>query len=1172
VVSKIFHLIVVLIITSASAWAGTTYYFDPGATAGTGAGTIGNPFFTAAQVNAKAFAVGDDLYFKVGTTYTLPTGQYFAIDWNGTSEDRVVIGAYYGENQFGLNGGSRPVLSGGEWLAPAQSSYNGIIHLARGSSTNTYVDIQYLELEKSGKYGFKAQYADQFTVKYCYTDKTWGNGIVIERCSDWEVYGNIVDNPRYSRIGAGAGIEITANDSIYYLTQRGLVKRNTVFGAYEGIGIYKRSRDIVVTENIVYDCYSFHLYVASSTKVVMSNNLVYDSKEFYEAGTTQYHLNACQEIAQNYCEAGKFIYYGNVSINARHGTNISSALQAQGKFPDCAQANFAVFNNTFIRPYHTDQAYTYRWWRTNQTGWEGYFKNNISYLSDGGAAHIDYASVPGVVWDNNLFSSAVTGNAAIGALIADPNIVQTSGWGDLTPGSLTLEDTVFRLAYGNSVDAGEHLTTISATEGTANNTMPVTEAAWFGRTMPVGVDANNDGSIDWTDEVVSVDYDNNVITLQNSHAYTANGKIWLARSLESTYAGANIDMGAFEYRDYPNTPPVISNVTPGSGTITNEQLTQVFDCDVTDAEGDAVTVTWDFVTSGAYGANYTGTTPGSLALIDPGTYPATRTVVITATDGPGLSTTFTLTFQIIDSEEPDPSTCQVSYDPAITANINTGVAQYNINIKGARYTSPANETICALTAYFRGENGSVTNNIAMRAYSLNASDEATAILGTSDVVPAASFSPGVWITFTFSTPFLNTSGTEIGFGWFGDNDGNLDDSPEYSGTNYPQLGYRNDTNIDAIQTGLINWTWSSSFPYAVGSTNDANDDVAFKVHTMQEAPVTVEVQDLIGVTPNGVYKAGETITVAVLLNIAYALTAGDTITGESGVGTDIVLTLSSAGSASTLHYFTGIVPAGAVTSDLTIIALDFDGLSLTIPAGHNLNDSADIAFDTTTPGIENIRLCNEDKTTITSGVTVTTPTTQYICLDSDGNNLFFANGTLSNLKITLTGEPATIAKYYDGIGTQTIQLEYTTVPGSRGSAIEAVSVNAFEHGTTTIQDQAGNEIDYTLPSVDLNTFGDINFLVPKNLSTGTGWIISTNWATDKPATIVSGDHFVILNASDTIAPGAINNLVFDLVNPVGTYNFTITGANNVILKRSSQTVNITGSPTVIESSPWMLVQ
>lgn len=85
------------------AFAGTAHYVD------CSAGTNGNGSYASLQnniysVNSHSFSTGEDLYFKVNTTCT-PSVK-FMIDWNGSSGDQVIIGAYYGNGQFGLNGNS----------------------------------------------------------------------------------------------------------------------------------------------------------------------------------------------------------------------------------------------------------------------------------------------------------------------------------------------------------------------------------------------------------------------------------------------------------------------------------------------------------------------------------------------------------------------------------------------------------------------------------------------------------------------------------------------------------------------------------------------------------------------------------------------------------------------------------------------------------------------------------------------------------------------------------------------------------------------------------------------------------------------------------------------------------------------------------------------------------
>ena len=126
--------------------AGTAYYFDPTASSSTNVGTYANPFRTLVAVNAKAFASGDDLYFKVGTTFTsTDANDYLIVDWDGTSSDSVIIGAYYGEGQFGLNGGARPKLDGDFKFEPPMIFVNLTADIYDG-----YVTVKDLELFDCG--------------------------------------------------------------------------------------------------------------------------------------------------------------------------------------------------------------------------------------------------------------------------------------------------------------------------------------------------------------------------------------------------------------------------------------------------------------------------------------------------------------------------------------------------------------------------------------------------------------------------------------------------------------------------------------------------------------------------------------------------------------------------------------------------------------------------------------------------------------------------------------------------------------------------------------------------------------------------------------------------------------------------------------------------------------
>ena len=101
----ILGLAFILLLSPTIVFAGKSYYVDPRANFN-GDGSFLRPWKSISSVNNHAFNTGDDVYFKVNTRCVADS--YLNIDWDGTLSDPVIIGAYYGENKFGLNGQSRP--------------------------------------------------------------------------------------------------------------------------------------------------------------------------------------------------------------------------------------------------------------------------------------------------------------------------------------------------------------------------------------------------------------------------------------------------------------------------------------------------------------------------------------------------------------------------------------------------------------------------------------------------------------------------------------------------------------------------------------------------------------------------------------------------------------------------------------------------------------------------------------------------------------------------------------------------------------------------------------------------------------------------------------------------------------------------------------------------------
>ena len=124
--SLLVNMFFFIILLFAAPVGATTYYVkDDGndELAGTSDATA---WQTVGQVNDFSFSSGDDVYFKCDDTWT---AVQLTIDWDGTSGDRVIIGAYYGSGTIGVSG-TRPTFDGnntvpsGNWQALIQSRGN----------------------------------------------------------------------------------------------------------------------------------------------------------------------------------------------------------------------------------------------------------------------------------------------------------------------------------------------------------------------------------------------------------------------------------------------------------------------------------------------------------------------------------------------------------------------------------------------------------------------------------------------------------------------------------------------------------------------------------------------------------------------------------------------------------------------------------------------------------------------------------------------------------------------------------------------------------------------------------------------------------------------------------------------------------------------------------------
>ncbi|MCK5243560.1 hypothetical protein KAR34_14015 [bacterium] len=158
-----------------------------------------NAWGTIDKVNGYNFVTGDDVYFKCGDVWT---GNALTIDWKGTSDDRVTIGAYYDNGIIGISG-SKPIINRGV-------TGNGVT-----IDGQDYVTVQNLDIRKGN---------NAFVISTVNAD---ANYPIVEKCN----------------IGAGTtgyGLRIYSG----HQTTGGIIRNNVVDSR---VGIYGQD------ESLMYD-------------------------------------------------------------------------------------------------------------------------------------------------------------------------------------------------------------------------------------------------------------------------------------------------------------------------------------------------------------------------------------------------------------------------------------------------------------------------------------------------------------------------------------------------------------------------------------------------------------------------------------------------------------------------------------------------------------------------------------------------------------------------------------------------------------------------------------------------------------------------------------------------------------------------------------------------------
>jgi hypothetical protein len=251
-----------------------TYYVDCSRSSN-GDGSFASPWNNIASVNSKSFSTGDDVYFKTGTTCIMT--EPLNIDWEGSSGDHIVIGAYYGDKQFGLNGNSRPIIDGNSNTVPGRTTDQGLINKVDGIG---YIDVENLKIANSGSYGILFNYLDNISITNCWSYRSWKSGIWLGGSDNIFLSENIVnencqDNYQSDTVVYGGAMVVCRSSS------GGVVSNNRIFNNHctETLGFNRGAEGITVEHNIIYDNHKHSLYLDAVKGMAVRNNIIYSSAD-----------------------------------------------------------------------------------------------------------------------------------------------------------------------------------------------------------------------------------------------------------------------------------------------------------------------------------------------------------------------------------------------------------------------------------------------------------------------------------------------------------------------------------------------------------------------------------------------------------------------------------------------------------------------------------------------------------------------------------------------------------------------------------------------------------------------------------------------------------------------------------------------------------------------------
>ncbi|NNG00358.1 MAG: right-handed parallel beta-helix repeat-containing protein [Desulfobacteraceae bacterium] len=454
------------------------YHIDPSAKIN-GTGTANSPYQQWSDL--PKMQKGDDVFFKCNTSYK-PDG-YIDISWGGTSNNPVIIGAYYMAGKSPVYGvsGKRPLISGSNYTVPSNScfgSYDSWAGLITVRSKD-FIHIKNLHLYQSGYMGISIKgdlnsgtNAAHFLIQNVRIQGSYWNGILIN--TNPKNYGVIedseVEGASYAwveRCTKGfTGALTIANSSFANTT----IRRNYVHNNWgEGIGSNRipcsvetdNSGHATIEDNIVWNNRRVDIYSDRTEHNIIRRNLLFglnDSRfaslEKDDRAWNQYGIwinvehvdsrGSCPDVSHDNQ------VYNNVVAGHYVGIGVAS------DYTSGVMKNNVFYNNTLIaNKINLSVGSKLAGYATNNIE----FRNNVSYCPDDSICN-DVSGDPAwfdkkIIADYNAWTDIPKNWGGPNDLLTNNNWGKTRGWQALKT-IPTIEE--FMPTIGNPViDGGDAL-------------------------------------------------------------------------------------------------------------------------------------------------------------------------------------------------------------------------------------------------------------------------------------------------------------------------------------------------------------------------------------------------------------------------------------------------------------------------------------------------------------------------------------------------------------------------------------------------------------------------------------------------------------------------------------------------------------------------------------------